>query len=32
MGFDGTVNDFFNAGLINATLDAHYGSDETFEF
>ena len=32
VGFDGTVNDFFNAGLINATLDAHYGSDETFEF
>ena len=32
VGFDGTVNDFFNAGLINATLDAQYGSDETFEF
>ena len=32
VAFDGTVNDFFSAGLINATLDAHYGSDETFEF
>ena len=32
VSFQGTVNDFFNAGLINATLDAHYGTDEAFEF
>ena len=32
VAFQGTVNDFFNAGLINATLDAHYGTDLAFEF
>ena len=32
VSFQGTVNDFFNAGLINATLNAHYGSDGAFEF
>lgn len=30
--FEGTVNDWFNAGLINATLDEQYGPDQTFEF
>jgi hypothetical protein len=28
---DGSVSDFFAAGLINATLDEHYGTDEAFE-
>jgi hypothetical protein len=32
VAFQGTVDEFFNAGLINATLDAHYGTDEAFEF
>jgi hypothetical protein len=32
VSFDGTVNDFFSAGLINATLDAHYGPDAAYEF
>ena len=32
VAFQGTVNDFFNAGLINATLDEHYGTDGAFEF
>ncbi len=32
VGFDGTVNDFFNAGLINATLDEQYGPDAAYEF
>ena len=32
MGFEGTVNEFFNAGLINATLDEHYGPDAAYEF
>ena len=32
VSFDGTVNDFFNAGLINATLDEHYGPDAAYEF
>jgi hypothetical protein len=32
VGFDGTVDDFFNAGLINATLDEHYGPDAVYEF
>jgi hypothetical protein len=32
VGFDGTVNDFFNAGLINATLDEQYGPDAVYEF
>ena len=32
MAFEGTVNDWFNVGLINATLDQQYGPDETFEF
>lgn len=30
--FQGTVSDFFAAGLINATLNAHYGSDSVYEF
>ena len=32
VAFAGTVNDWFNVGLINATLDAQYGPDQTFEF
>jgi hypothetical protein len=32
MAFQGTVSDLFAAGLINATLDAQYGSDGAFEF
>ena len=28
---DGSVSDFFAAGLINATRDEHYGTDEAFE-
>lgn len=30
--FAGTVNDWFNVGVINATLDQQYGTDQTFEF
>lgn len=30
--FEGTVSDFFAAGLINQTLDQHYGPDAAFEF
>jgi hypothetical protein len=29
---EGTVSDWFNAGLINATLDQQYRPDRTFEF
>ena len=32
VAFEGTVNDWFNAGLIGATLDQPYGTDQTFEF
>ena len=32
MAFQGSVSDFVAAGLINATLGAHYGSDGAFEF
>jgi hypothetical protein len=32
VAFEGTVNDWFGVGLINATLDQPYGTDETFEF
>ena len=32
VSFEGTVNDFFGVGLIGATLDQQYGTDETFEF
>ena len=27
----GTVNDFFQAGLVSAALNLHYGSDEAYE-
>jgi hypothetical protein len=32
VAFEGTVNDWFGVGLISATLDQPYGTDETFEF
>jgi Peptidase A4 family len=30
--FQGVVSDFYAAGLMNATLDAHYGPDPVYEF
>jgi len=30
--FQGAVSDFYAAGLMNATLDAHYGTDPVYEF
>ena len=30
--FEGSVSDFHAAGLMNATLDEHYGTDAAFEF
>ena len=32
VALQGTVNDFVSAGLISATLGAHYGTDGAFEF
>jgi hypothetical protein len=29
---EGTVSDFFQAGLVSAGLNLHYGNDEVFEF
>lgn len=30
--FEGAVSDFYAAGLMSATLDEHYGSDQALEF
>jgi hypothetical protein len=32
VSFQGTVNDFFNAGLVSAALNLHYSHDWAFEF
>ena len=32
VAFQGTVQDFFNAGLVSASLNLHYSHDAAFEF
>lgn len=32
ISFQGTVNDFFKAGLVSSALDLHYANDWAFEF